>query len=148
MRHILIEPGPDLTEEKARARAEDIKKRLDAGGDFAAIARAESTDRAWKLADLPAGVKVRSVMPDAELRKLFDKDGAYTIAFEKNDRQVSLHVNGRAVVEVELTDRQAAEAATRDVVFKLFGSAPPYRNVLVRATLTDFSCSGDSVWKK
>ena len=102
----------------------------------------------YAILSFAAGVKVRTVMPDAELRKLFDKDGAYTLSFEKNDRLVSLRVNGRAVVEVELTDRQAAEAASRDVVFKLFGSAPPYRNVLIRATLTDFSCSGDCIRKK
>jgi hypothetical protein len=36
----------DLTEEEALAKAQDIRKRLVAGGDFAAIAKAESDDAA------------------------------------------------------------------------------------------------------
>ncbi len=53
-RHILIRykgspvplrPGTkDLTEEEALAKATDLKKKLDAGGDFAALAKAESDD--------------------------------------------------------------------------------------------------------
>lgn len=55
-RHILIRykgsavplrPGTkDLTEEEALAKAVDLKKKLDAGADFAAIAKAESDDTA------------------------------------------------------------------------------------------------------
>ena len=54
-RHILVRtpesPVPaeqgkaELTEAQAKAKAEDIKKRLDKGGDFAAIAKAESDDK-------------------------------------------------------------------------------------------------------
>lgn len=49
-RHILIAtegsavPGKKLSDAAARAKAEDIKKRLDAGGDFAKIAKEESDD--------------------------------------------------------------------------------------------------------
>ncbi len=53
-RHILIRvkgapmPGPEgkpeLTEEQALAKAQDIRKKLAAGGDFAALAKAESDD--------------------------------------------------------------------------------------------------------
>ena len=53
-RHILIRykgsPVPlrpatkDLTEEEALAKATDLKKKLDAGGDFAALAKSESDD--------------------------------------------------------------------------------------------------------
>jgi peptidyl-prolyl cis-trans isomerase C len=53
-RHILIkfkgspvptpEGRPELTEEQALAKAQEIRKKLQAGGDFAAIAKAESDD--------------------------------------------------------------------------------------------------------
>ena len=53
-RHILIRvkgapmPGaegkPELTEEQALAKAQDLRKKIAAGGDFAAIAKAESDD--------------------------------------------------------------------------------------------------------
>jgi parvulin-like peptidyl-prolyl isomerase len=49
-RHILVAtedsvvPGKKLSDAAAKAKAEDIKKRLDAGGDFAKIAKAESDD--------------------------------------------------------------------------------------------------------
>lgn len=71
VRHILIEPGPDLTEEKARAKAEDIKKRLDAGGDFAAIARAESTDKVSAQNDGLIGPLRRGQMPPEFQEKAF-----------------------------------------------------------------------------
>lgn len=54
-RHILVrtpdsqvpqEAGkPELTEAQAKAKADDIKKQLDKGGDFAAIAKAQSDDK-------------------------------------------------------------------------------------------------------
>jgi peptidyl-prolyl cis-trans isomerase C len=57
-RHILISTsGKDsLPEDKAKAKAEEIKKRLDKGEDFAAIAKAESGDPGSKDdgGDLPA----------------------------------------------------------------------------------------------
>ena len=49
-RHILIAvagggvEGAKLNDEQAKAKAEDIKKQLDKGGDFAALARANSDD--------------------------------------------------------------------------------------------------------
>jgi parvulin-like peptidyl-prolyl isomerase len=49
-RHILIAvagggvEGAKLTDEQAKAKAEDLKKQLDKGGDFAALARANSDD--------------------------------------------------------------------------------------------------------
>lgn len=51
-RHILIAvtgsgvPGAKYTDAQAKAKADEIKKRLDKGEDFAAIARAESDDKA------------------------------------------------------------------------------------------------------
>ena len=38
------EGKPELTEEQALAKAQEIKKKLAAGGDFAALAKAESDD--------------------------------------------------------------------------------------------------------
>ncbi len=49
-RHILIAtegsavPGKKLSDAAAKAKADDIKRRLDAGGDFAKIAKEESDD--------------------------------------------------------------------------------------------------------
>ena len=52
-RHILIafkgsqaaQAGKDLTEEQAKAKAEDIRKKIAAGADFAELAKAESDDK-------------------------------------------------------------------------------------------------------
>ncbi|MBA1275068.1 SurA N-terminal domain-containing protein [Stutzerimonas azotifigens] len=42
--HILIEPGDDLSDEQARAKVEEIRKRVEAGEDFAALAKELSQD--------------------------------------------------------------------------------------------------------
>ena len=45
LRHILIRPGPELSEDEAKERANELHARIIAGGDFEAIARAYSADR-------------------------------------------------------------------------------------------------------
>lgn len=57
-RHILLRfkgsPVPvrdgqkDLTKEEAKAKAEDLKKQIDGGADFAALAKKESDDAGWE----------------------------------------------------------------------------------------------------
>ena len=44
--HILVSPGGQsgLTEEQAKAKADDLKKKLDGGADFAAVAKENSAD--------------------------------------------------------------------------------------------------------
>jgi parvulin-like peptidyl-prolyl isomerase len=46
-RHILISTAPDkgMTDAQAKAKADDIRKQLASGGDFAALAKANSADR-------------------------------------------------------------------------------------------------------
>ena len=46
LRHILIRPGPELNEEQAGARANDLYERIVGGEDFETIARGHSADRA------------------------------------------------------------------------------------------------------
>lgn len=45
-RHILIRPTQVLSRDDARRRLEDIRQRINAGGDFASLARASSDDKA------------------------------------------------------------------------------------------------------
>lgn len=44
VRHILIRPGDDLSENAAKARAKELRERIVGGEDFATVARAHSAD--------------------------------------------------------------------------------------------------------
>lgn len=109
---------------------------------------ADSSLKGWVLGEVPKKFRVQQCLRGRDLRGLYDEEGVYEVCFEKQDRIVRVRVGGRTVKEVELTPRQNEAAAGRTVVFKIFGAAQPFRAVHVRATLLEFSCSGDCVSRR
>ncbi|HQR59932.1 MAG TPA: peptidylprolyl isomerase [Methylophilaceae bacterium] len=66
VRHILIKPGETVSEQDAKRRMDDLKERLDNGGDFAELARLHSEDGSASKGGDMGWVGAGDTVPDFE----------------------------------------------------------------------------------
>jgi len=97
-RHILISTAPDkgMSDAQAKAKADDLKQQLDKGGDFAALAKANSADpgSAARGGELPA-------LPRGQLVPEFEQ-----VAFGQAVNQISQPVKTRFGYHIIQTTRK------------------------------------------
>jgi len=114
-RHILIPIGGEknYTDEQARTRAEEIKKRLDAKpDDFAAIAKAESADPGSKDdgGDLPP-------FPRGQMVKEFD-DAAFSLPIDQISAPIKTRY-GYHIIQVKKREIPALDDVKEDITEQL-----------------------------
>ncbi|MCX5783404.1 MAG: peptidylprolyl isomerase [Elusimicrobia bacterium] len=129
-----------LSKEQALAKAQDIKKRLDGGADFGAIAKKESQDAATYSLGGDMGVVSKGQLPSEIEEKVFamkagqtsdpleGKNGYYIIKVTEKisaQNEMSQDVKELAVMAQRLKDASADRVHVRHILVKTTASMKP-----------------------